>query len=260
MKVEVNSLKGEGGDQVYLPAVFKASVRPDLIKKAVLSAQSSRKQPKGSKPKAGMETSAETPPKGSGQTRVRRVKGSGYHAGGRGAWAPFTRGGREAHPPKSEAEPGEEMNKKEKHLAILSAIPATKEKEWVADRGHEVEDVDDFPIVVEDDFQELKKTREVKEVLEELGVWKDVERVKSGRKIRAGRGKSRGRTYKNKVGPLSVVAEDSGIFRGARNIPGVDIVLAEQLNAEMLAPGGVPGRLTVWTESALEEIDRGFSE
>jgi len=49
-----------------------------------------------------MENTAETPPKGSGNTRVRRIQGRGYHAAGRAAWAPHTKGGRVAHPSKQE--------------------------------------------------------------------------------------------------------------------------------------------------------------
>lgn len=259
MKAEVKNLEGKAGGEVDLPEAFEEGVRPDIIKRAVISAQSSRIQSKGSDPRAGMDTSAETPPKGSGQTRVRRVQGRGYHAAGRSAWAPFTVGGREAHPPKSEEDKSEEINKKAKSLAIRSAISATKELNLVSSRGHVVDGIEEFPLIVENDFEELKKTRDVQEVLEGLGVWPDVERVKNNRTIRAGKGKSRGRPYKKGVGPLLVVKEDRGIFRAARNIPGVDVITVEQLNTELLAPGGAPARLTIWTESALEEVNRRFS-
>ncbi len=98
-----------------------------------------------------------------------------------------------------------------------------------------------------------------KEVLEKIGVYEDVERVKNGRNTRAGRGKSRGRKYKRRVGPLLVVGEDKGIFRAARNLPGVDVVLVDEINSEFLSPGGKPARLTVWTKSAIEKINRRFS-
>lgn len=260
MKVEVKNLEGKAEEQADLPEVFEEGVRPDIIKRAVISAQSSRIQSKGSSPRAGMDTTAETPSKGSGQTRVRRVKGRGYHAAGRSAWAPFTVGGRQAHPPKSEEDRSEKVNKKEKRLAIRSAISATKEPNLVSSRGHVVDGIEGFPLVLEDDFEGLKKTREVQEVLEGLEVWSDVERVKDSRTIRAGKGKSRGRPYKKGVGPLLVVGEDKGIFRAARNIPGVDLVTVDQLNAELLAPGGSPGRLTIWTESALEKVNRRVSD
>ncbi len=257
--MNVLSLDGEAKSKVDLPEVFDLEIRPSIIKKAVHSAQSRRIQPKGPNPRAGMDTTAETPPKGSGATRVRRVKGRGYHAAGRGAWAPFTPGGRAAHPLKPEEVTKENINKREKNIAISSAISATKNREVVYSRGHKIEEVESLPIVVDDEFENIKKTREAKEVLEKIGVWSDVERVKNGKKIRSGRGKSRGRKYRNKVGPLIIVGEDKGIVRGARNIPGVDIVLADDLNAEFLAPGGVPGRLTIWTESAISKINKRFS-
>ena len=259
MEIEVNTLNEGEGKKLELPPVFQWDIRPDIIKKAVLSAQSSRIQPKGTNPRAGMETTAETPEKGSGQTRVRRLKGRRYHAAGRAAWAPFTYAGRRAHPPKSEEDRGEGMNKKEKNLAIRSAISATKDLETVSSRGHKVDGIESLPIVVDDGIEELKKTRDVKELMEEVGVWEDVKRVKQGRTIRAGKGKARGRSYKKKVGPLLVVSEDKGIVRASRNIPGVDVILPDQINTEILAPGGVPGRLTIWTESAVEEIGRRFS-
>lgn len=259
IKTNVLSLDGESKREIDLPKVFDLEIRPSIIRKAVHSSQSSRIQPKGPNPRAGMETTAETPPKGSGSTRVKRVKGRGYHAAGRGAWAPFTPGGRQAHPLKSEEIVSEDMNKKEKNMAVLSAISATKNKKAVSSRGHEVDNIENLPIVVDDEFEKIKKTREAKEVLEKIGVWADVDRVKNGKKIRSGRGKTRGRKYKKKTGPLIVVGEDQGIFRGARNLPGVDIVSVDNLNAEVLAPGGVFGRLTIWTESAIDKINKRFS-
>jgi large subunit ribosomal protein L4e len=82
----------------------------------------------------------------------------------------------------------------------------------------------------------------------------DVVRAKNGRKIRAGRGKTRGRKYKTPKGPLLVVGEDKGISLGARNHPGVDVVVVDNVNTELLAPGTHPGRLTVYTKSAIEKL------
>lgn len=258
MDTDVFSLKGDAKKKVELPRVFGEEVRPDVIRRSVLSAQSSRIQPKGSDQRAGMETTAETPPKGSGSTRIRRIQGRGYHAAGRGAWAPNTAGGRVAHPPKSEEKEGESLNRKERIFSIKSAISATHDKNRILSRGHEAEEIENLPLVVEDEFETIDKTKEVKEVLENIGVWPDVERVKKGRNIRSGRGKSRGRKYREKVGPLLIVGEDRGIFRGSRNIPGVEAALVDELNSELLAPGGDPARLTIWTESAIEQLSRRF--
>ena len=148
--------------------------------------------------------------------------------------------------------------RKEMRLALRSAIAATASKETVALRGHITDDVRDFPLVVKDDLQSLKKTREVEEAFIKIGVWPDVYRVKESRKVRAGKGKRRGRRIKQAVGPLLVIAKNEGVAQAARNIPGVNISLIDNLNAELLAPGTHPGRLTVWTESAFKKLGEQF--
>ncbi|MCJ7560718.1 50S ribosomal protein L4, partial [Candidatus Bathyarchaeota archaeon] len=80
------------------------------------------------------------------------------------------------------------------------------------------------------------------------------------RKIRAGKGKRRGRKMKQAVGPLIVVVENKGLADAASNIPGVDIVTVNNLNTEMLAPGTHPGRLTLWTNGAIERLDKLYGE
>ena len=50
------------------------------------------------------------------------------------------------------------------------------------------------------------------------------------------------------------VGKDDGISLGARNHAGVDVVVVDNLNAELLAPGTHPGRLTIYTKSAVEKL------
>jgi large subunit ribosomal protein L4e len=254
VKVPVFSLEGSPVGELELPEFFQEEYRPDLIRRAVLSSQTARLQPKGVDPMAGKRTSAETWGKGYGVARVRRVKGRGYPAAGRGAFAPHTVGGRRAHPPKVEKVLKERINRKEKRLALRSAVAATARAELVRSRGHLTEGVPSLPLVVEDRLEELSETKRVKEVFQKLGLWKEVERVSSGIKIRAGRGKMRGRRYRSPVGPLVVVSKDRGIKKGAGNLRGVKVVAARNVGVEDLAPGGMPARLTVWTPSALQEL------
>jgi large subunit ribosomal protein L4e len=187
-----------------------------------------------------------------GIARVPRVKGGG----GRAAFAPSTVGGRQPHPPRSEKKIVKHIPKKEVRLALLSAIAATASKETVASRGHAIEDVPQIPLIVTGSIEELTKTKEVEEALAHLGVLSDIYRVRDSRKIRAGKGKRRGRKMKQAIGPLIVVAENRGIFDAASNLPGVDVATINNLNAEMLAPGTHPGRLTLWTNGAIERLDK----
>jgi len=110
-------------------------------------------------------------------------------------------------------------------------------------------------LIVSDDFESLKKTQDVQNVLNHLGLSFDL--IKAKRRtsqIRAGKGKRRGRKYKRGKTVLIVVSHDYGIGKAARNLAGVDVVIVDQLNVELLAPGTHAGRLTVWTKSAVESL------
>jgi len=239
-----------------LPKIFDTPLRPDVIKRAVLAIQSHSFQRQGRNPMAGKKTTAESIGVGHGVSRIPRTKGPG----GRAALAPGTVGGRAAHPPKSEKRIWKAIPKKEKRLALFSAIAATSSKKIVAARGHSIEDVRQIPPIVTSELEKLKKTKDVEEALINLGILSDIYRVKESRKIRAGRGKMRGRKIRHAVGPLIVVAEDEGIMKAARNIMGVDVINVNNLNAEILAPGTHAGRLTVWTNSAVEKLSELYCE
>lgn len=249
--VKIFNLEGKPVGKIELPSVFGVAYRPDVIKRAVLAIQSNRIQPQGRDPLAGKRTTAESRGVNLGISRIPRIKGPG----GKAALAPGTVGGRAAHPPKSEKTVVKRIPKKEKRLALLSAIAATASKEVVTSRGHSIEDVPELPLVVTDDLEEVKRVKEAEEALIHLGIYADIYRVRESRKVRAGKGKRRGRKIKQAVGPLIVIAENKGIAEAARNIPGVDVVTADSLGAEILAPGAHPGRLTIWTSSAIEKLN-----
>jgi large subunit ribosomal protein L4e len=250
MSVPVVNISNERVEDVILPDVFKTPYRPNVIKRAVIAQQSHSFQPQGRDPMAGKRTTAESRGTGFGLSRVPRLNGSS-----RAAFGVSTVGGHQAFPPRSEKVIRKEINKKERRLALRSGIAATADRDIVAGRGHSIDSVGQLPIIVEDSVQSLSKTKEVKDLFVNLGVWPDVERV-GERKIRAGRGKSRGRKRRVGKGPLIVVAEDLGIGRAADNLPGVEVVMVEDLNAELLAPGAQPGRLVVWSKGAFLSLDK----
>lgn len=239
---KVFDLKGKSVGKVKLPDVFQTTYRPDIIKRAVVTMQTHRIQPQGRDKMAGKHTVAESLGVGRGKSRISI------------AFAPGTVGGRRAHPPVSEKKIAKKITKNERRLALRSAIAATASKENVEARGHIVDDVKDFPLVVTDDIQNVKKVKDLKDALINLGVWPDVYRVKESIKVRAGKGKMRGRRKKHAVGPLIVVNADEGVVKAANNLPGVDVANVKNLNAELLAPGTHAGRLTVWTKDSVEAL------
>lgn len=252
---KVFNLEGKEVGRTRLPEVFRTPIRPDVIKRAVVAIQSHRLQPKGRNPYAGKRTTAESWGVGRGISRVPRLSDSS-----RAAFAPGTVGGRLAHPPTVEKRIYKKIPKKEKRLALFSAIAATASKDLIEARGHIIGNVPDLPLVVTDDLESIKTTKDLKSVLINLGVWPDIERVKESIKVRSGKGKMRGRRTKRAVGPLIVVSKNDGVFKAARNLPGVDVVSVRDLNPELLAPGTHPGRLTLWTNSSIEEMKKTVSD
>lgn len=246
---KVFDLDGKQVDRIRLPDIFRTPFRPDVIKRAVIAIQSHSLQPKGRDPMAGKRTTAESWGVGYGLSRVPRLRDSS-----RAAFAPGTVGGRLAHPPVVEKKIYKKIPKKEKRLALFSAIAASAQKEIVEARGHIIDSVPEIPLIVTDSLESVKKTKDLKRVLINLGVWPDIERVKGSIKVRSGKGKMRGRRIKMAVGPLIVISKDDGIVKAARNFPGVDVVNVKDLNPELLAPGCHPGRLTIWTVSSIEEL------
>lgn len=247
-KVNIYGLDGKITGQIDLPDIFNTPYRPDIIRKSFNILHSNKRQPYGADPTAGTKHATASAGKGRGMSRVPRLT-----QGRRAALAPSVVGGRRAHPPKAERNWKEKINKKEKQLARNSALAATANKELVIKRGHKFNEELTLPVIVDDKFEELKKTKNVISALEKIGVYDDVLRAENGKHIRAGKGKMRGRKYKIPKSLLIVATKDN-ILKSSRNLPGVDIIKPEEINIEYIAPGGDPGRLTIFTKSAVQMI------
>jgi large subunit ribosomal protein L4e len=235
--------------EVDLPEIFYYPVRKDIINRAFLSAFTAMLQPKGRDPLAGKRTTAKYWGVGYGLARVPRLPD------GTARFVVSTRKGHLAFPPRPDRRIHEEVNKYERIIAIVSALAATARPHLVAERGH-VFNVDKTPIVIVDEAENAySRTKEVKEFLEKIGVWGDIERSYERIRIRAGKGKMRGRRYVEPRSVLFVLSSYSvPLVKAVRNLPGVDIATPSNLSILHLAPGGVPGRLMVITRSALDKL------
>ena len=168
-----------------------------------------------------------------------------------GAFSPQTVGGRRSHPPKAEKIWDKKINTKENRKAIRSAMAATINTELVTARGHKIPN--GYPFAVSADFENLTTTKQVVAALKGLGFANELERSVV-KKVRAGKGTTRGRKYKRKKGILFVVSQECALQKAAKNIPGVETVVVNGLNAELLAPGALAGRVTLWGKAALETL------
>ncbi len=253
-KVNVYDLDGKKKSLVDMPRIFNIKPRKDLIRKASEISFSRNKQVQGRNKRAGLRNTAKGWGTGHGISRAPRIKGSGFPTARNVGRVPFAKGGRRAHPIKAEKIVKKKINKKVNKLSLISAISASGDLVWVKNRGHLIDKVPEIPLVIDDKIQTVKKTKLMYSILSELGLEDELVKVKEGKKIRAGKGKRRGRKYKNKKSILVVIKDDFGIVKASRNIPGVDVVKFENLSIANLAPGGLSGRLILWAQSAFNDL------
>ncbi len=264
MEVKIVGKGNKASGSKSLPLQFQEAYRPDLIRRATHALQSQARQAYGADPKAGMRHSSKLSKRrrkyrgsyGFGISRVNRkiLSRRGTRFFWIGAFSPQTRGGRRSHAPKAEKKWAQKINKKERRKAIRSAMSATLNKEVVAGRGHKVPE--NYPFILASDVETLAKTSDVQKLLKELGFEAELTRS-AEKKVRAGRGKTRGRKYQRKKGVLVVVSGECALEKAARNIPGIDVLHANSLDCTVLAPGAHAGRVALWTEAAVNKIEEG---
>ncbi|TFG08748.1 MAG: 50S ribosomal protein L4 [Promethearchaeota archaeon] len=259
-KINIYGLDGKTKGLIDKPEVFSFNPRKDLIQKAAQINQSKKKQAQGRDKRAGLRNTAEGWGTGHGISRAPRLKGSGYPTARNVGRVPFAIGGRRAHPIKIEKKVKKRINKKTYKLSLISAIAASGNLDWVRDRGYLIEAVPEIPLVIDDKVQSIKNTEKIYRILFDLGLKNEILKLKKSKKIRSGKGKRRGRKYKKSRGVLIVIKDNFGIIKACRNIPGIDITKIDNLSIDDLAPGGKPGRLIIWTQSAFNELNKKYED
>jgi len=254
------ALDGSSKGEVKLPSVFSTLVRKDLINRAALALMSQRRQAYGTDPVAGLRTSAHykgvKDKRGSMKNReiarATRITGGNPGMEWKARKAPHTTKGRRAHPPKAEKIWAQKINRKEMKLAIASAIAATSDKLAI---GREIPI--DLPVIVDDAIEGVTKTSDMSKFLMLMKLGGEMERAKL-KKIRAGRGKMRGRKYKKKRSILFVAVKADGLRRAVENLPGMDVTTVKDMDILMLAPNMTGGRLAIFTKGALDELAKMY--
>lgn len=256
LSVPVYSLDGQKKEAIKLPSVFATPYRPDVIHRVYVGLATHKLQRKGTNPEAGERTSAESnwPPTGHGISRVPRTKGERYPKAGVAAAVASVVGGRIPHPPKAERVVWKSVNKKERRLATASAISATANRTLVEKNGHRLSSSVKLPVVVDDEIEKISKAKDLVFTLSSLGVGEDLRRAATGKKIRQGKPRARGRGIHTPRGPLIIVSGPSPVTKVTGSLPGVESVQAGDLSVLNLAPGSKAGRLTIWSKSALNKI------
>merc|ERR1712060_825924 len=244
--------------QVALPGVFLAPVRPDVVHQVHTGIAKNKRQAYCVNKYAGKSVSAASWGTGRAVSRIPRVQGGGTHRSGQGAFGNMCRGGRMFAPTKQWRKWHQKVNVTQKRYAVASALAASAVPALVMARGHRIDGLSEVPLVVTNAVESTTKTANAVALLKKLGAYADVEKVISSKTMRAGKGKMRNRRFVQRRGPLIIYANDGGITRAFRNIPGVELANVDSLNLLQLAPGGHLGRFCVWTQGAFEKLDSIF--
>lgn len=254
-RAEVLELDGRTKESTLLPEVFGTSYRPDVIHRVYVNMMSHGFQRQGRYPAAGEMVSAESRNTGLGMARIARARGEGFPRAGQAAGVAGVRHGRVAHPPHSWKTVYKKVNKKEKNLALRSAIAATARKDLIEARGHKVGNLSSFPPVVSNEIEFISKTKDLKKVLVNLGLAEDLGRVLSSRKGRSGLARRRGRKKKAGFSALIVTgSRHDNVCRLSGSIVGVHVRGVKELGVLDLVPGSKRVRLTLFSKSAIETL------
>ena len=207
---------------------------------------------------AGHQTPAISWGTGRAVARIPRVPGGGTSRSGQGAFGNMCRGGRMFGPTKIWRRWHKKISVNQRRYAVSSALAATAIPALVMARGHKIDEVPEFPLVVSDSLNKLKKTKEALTVMKKIGAMSDIDKVTDSKKVRKGVGKSRNRRYTQRKGPLIIYDVSEGLDKAFRNLPGVELSLVDNLSLLDLAPGGHLGRFCIWTKGAFEKLDSLF--
>lgn len=251
----------QSGSTHPLPTVFSSPIRPDIVQHVHTGMAKNKRQPYAVSEKAGEQTSAESWGTGRAVARIPRVSGGGTHRAGQAAFGNQCRSGRMFAPTKVWRKWHQKINLGQKRFATASAIAASSVPALLLARGHRISTVPEVPLVIDSKTFEgaaIVKTSAAVSLLKAIGAGADVVKVQKSRKLRAGKGKMRGRRYRQRRGPLVVYNPDidgKELVRAFRNIPGVETSSVFALNLLQLAPGGHLGRFVIWTSSAFAALD-----
>ncbi|OYT36354.1 50S ribosomal protein L4 [Candidatus Pacearchaeota archaeon ex4484_71] len=264
MKTKIYTVDGKKGKDLTLSKDFSTPVREDIVLKIIESKKT--EQPYSPSPVAGNQYSASgklvhrrhvwKSQYGRGMSRIPRKKMSrrGTQFNWVGATVPNTRGGRRAHPPRVESRISTiRINKKEMKIGFWSAISATINEKYLKRRYSSLEGkkIENPPFIVESKILDLK-TRKMKESIEKI-IGKELFSIAlQTKRIRKGIGKMRGRKYKKSAGLLFVVGNDEKLKTKL-----FDVKKVNQLSILDLTKGAL-GRLTVYTENAIKDIETHF--
>ncbi|MBI2630164.1 50S ribosomal protein L4 [Candidatus Pacearchaeota archaeon] len=255
MKTKVIDIEGKQGKEIELPECFSESIREDIAQKYFETEKVI--QPYAPYIYAGKQKSASgivahgrrlwKTAYGHGISRVPRKilwrRGKQFYWVG--ATIASAKGGRRAHPPRIVHFLNyKKVNRKEAEKAMASGISATASQEYVQKRYPDMKISLKFPIVVESKIIDAKAKNFISSLKKILG--ENYDSAIPVKRKNAGRGKMRGRKYRNSAGLLIVIGKNENM-----KFSRLDIKKTNELKIRDLFP---LGRLAIYTESAIKDL------
>jgi large subunit ribosomal protein L4e len=264
MKTKLINKEGKEAEEIILPKFFSNEIREDICQKyfqtlTYIQPHAPYKEAGKRHVASGITSKVRHKFKtGYGHQRARTPRKILWRRGTQfywiGAEVANTRGGRRAHPPKIEHFlVKKKINKKEKDIAIKSALASTSSTEMIKRRYDRLKEKNvkiNFPIVIKDEVLKSKAKDFFKILKNILG--DNFEIAVQDKKIRAGKGKTRNRKYKRNAGLLLVIGKNEKF-----KIKGLEVTRVNELNVKSLWP---LGRLTIYTENSIKELKERFEE
>merc|ERR1719253_2114100 len=109
---------------------------------------------------AGHGHSAHSWGTGRAVSRIPRVSGGGTSRAGQAAFGNMCRKGRMFAPTKTWRKWHRKINTNQKRYAVVSALAASALPALVMARGHRIEDVPEFPLVINNSVESITKTKD----------------------------------------------------------------------------------------------------
>jgi len=255
MKAILYDKNGKKKAEMVSPAIFDTKIREDIASKYFEADKIG--QPYTNSPLGGRKHSAAGTIShkrhdwkghyGKGISRIPRkiIWRRGTQFNWIGAEISGTRGGRRVHGPKGIGKE-KKINRKEIKIAMSSGFAASANEKYITQRYSSIDKVKFSPLsVIESDLDKIK-TKDFLEILKNI-FGEAFSLVLKNKRVRAGKGKARGRKYKSNAGLMLIKSKDEKI-----KISGIDIRSVEEVSISDLYP---LGRIAVYTEKALKEIE-----
>jgi large subunit ribosomal protein L4e len=258
MKLQILDINGSKKAEMN-SEIFDSEPRTDIVQKIV--EMEKVKQPYAPYLWQGMETSASGNVKhnrhvwktdrGKGLSRYpkKRMSDKGERFVWTAAVIPGVRGGRRAHPPKI-IRTDLKINKKEQILGLRSALAMVASPELVKKKYSTLNNSElkiKLPLIVDVKMLSLKASEFFESLNKILGP-ELFEIAVQKRKIRAGIGKMRNRTYKKSSGMLLIIGNKENM-----KISGIDLEKAGDVKLADMASNGA--RLVIFTEEAVKDFE-----